>query len=296
MIKAAIEISQLSKAFGRVQALRGLDLSVAPGEVHALLGPNGSGKSTTIRVLLGLLRADGGSIQLHGKDPWRDLVELHSRIAYVPGDVSLWPMLTGGEAIDLICELRGRALPKRRRELIELFDFDPTRRCATYSKGNRQKVAIIAALAADAELFIFDEPTSGLDPLMELTFQSEVRKLSDSGATVLLSSHILSEAESLADRISIIKTGEIVRTGTLAELQTGARHNLRAVFRGAPPPLPDLGEGALELGSDWLLAKVPGELTAEVLRAVSAADLVDFSFAPPTLEELFRGFYEDSDD
>lgn len=292
----AIEITGLSKSFGHVQALRNLDLAVELGEVHALLGPNGAGKSTAIRILLGLLRANSGTAVVLGQDPWQDLVSLHQRIAYVPGDVSLWPSLTGGEALDLICTLRGQVDPSRRRELVELFDFDPSRRCATYSKGNRQKVAIIAALAARADLFIFDEPTSGLDPLMELTFQSEVRRLADAGATVLLSSHILSEAESLADRISIIREGQIVRTGTLAQLQQGARHNLRAVFRGAPPTLPDLGADAVEFGADWLVAKVPGELTAAVLRAVSASDLVDFSFAPPTLEELFRGFYEDPSD
>ncbi|MGH3660830.1 MAG: ABC transporter ATP-binding protein, partial [Micromonosporaceae bacterium] len=194
---AAIRVEGLVKTFGRTHALDGLDLTVETGEVHGLLGPNGAGKSTTIRVLLGLLRADAGQVRLLGGDPWRDAVALHRRLAYVPGDVNLWPGLTGGEAIDLFGSLRGGLDRARRDQLLERFRLDPRKRCRTYSKGNRQKVALVAAFASDVELFILDEPTSGLDPLMEAAFQETVREVSGNGATVLLSSHIFSEVEAL---------------------------------------------------------------------------------------------------
>src|SRR5215218_5460769 len=224
----AISVAGLVKRFGATTALDGLDLSVASGTVHGFLGPNGAGKSTTIRVLLGLLRADAGSVTLLGGDPWHDAVELHRRLAYVPGDVSLWLKLTGGETIDLLGRLRGDADPKRRDELIERFELDPTKRARTYSKGNRQKVALVAALSSSAELLVLDEPTSGLDPLMEAEFQRCIREVRDEGRTVLLSSHILAEVEALCDVVSIIRVGRTVQSGTLVELRRLTRTSVTA--------------------------------------------------------------------
>ncbi|MGV3758700.1 MAG: ABC transporter ATP-binding protein, partial [Actinomycetota bacterium] len=212
---AVISVQGLVKTFGSTRALDGLDLEVAPGEVHGFLGPNGSGKTTTIRVLLGLLRADAGEVSLLGADPWHDAVELHRRLAYVPGDVSLWPKLTGGEIIDFFARLRGDVDEARRDALIERFELDPTKRSRTYSKGNRQKVALVAGLASSAELLVLDEPTSGLDPLMEAEFQECIREARAEGRTVLLSSHILAEVEALCDRVSIIRAGRTVESGAL---------------------------------------------------------------------------------
>jgi ABC-2 type transport system ATP-binding protein len=219
-----VEARGLVKRFGRVTALDGLDLAVGAGEVHGFLGPNGAGKSTTIRILLGLARASGGSATVFGRDPWTDAVELHRRIAYVPGDVSIWPNLSGGEAIDLIGRLRGgaadaRAYAERKARLVDVFQFDPSKKGRAYSKGNRQKVALVAAFATPADLYILDEPTSGLDPVMEAVFDTEIRRVAGEGATVLLSSHILSEVEQLCDRVSIIRAGATVETGTLAALR-----------------------------------------------------------------------------
>src|SRR6201996_5144362 len=215
----AIAVSGLRKSYGKTVALDGLDLSVAEGEVHGFLGPNGSGKTTTIRVLLGLLRADGGTVRLLGGDPWRDAVALHRRIAYVPGDVTLWPNLTGMQAIDFLAHLRGNGVDTGRRDqLIERFELDPHKKARTYSKGNRQKVAIVAAFSTNAELYILDEPTSGLDPLMERAFQTCVEEVADRGAPVLLSSHILAEVEKLCDTVTIIRAGRTVRSGTLSQL------------------------------------------------------------------------------
>src|SRR5438132_6132901 len=214
----AIRTEALVKSFGHTRALDGLDLTVHTGEVHGFLGPNGAGKTTTIRILLGLMRADAGTARLLGGDPWHDATALHRRLAYVPGDVTLWPNLSGGEVIDLLGRLRGGIDPKRRAELLERFDLDPTKKGRAYSKGNRQKVALVAALASDAELFILDEPTSGLDPLMEAEFQRCIAEERDSGRTILLSSHILAEVEALCDRVSIVRSGRIVESGTLTEL------------------------------------------------------------------------------
>lgn len=226
---AVIAVRGLDKKFGRVQALDGFDLMVRPGEVHGFLGPNGAGKSTTIRVLLGLLKKSGGEVELFGQDPWADAVELHSRLAYVPGDVSFWPNLTGGEIIDLLGRLRGGLDESKRAELLNRFELDPTKKFRTYSKGNRQKVALVAALASDVELYILDEPTSGLDPLMEQVFQKEIHQLKEQGKTVLLSSHILSEVEALCDRATIIREGKTVANYSLAELK--AEHaNLESLF------------------------------------------------------------------
>src|SRR5215217_7080261 len=218
-MSTAISVAGLVKTFGVTRALDGLDLEVASGEVHGFLGPNGSGKSTTIRVLLGLLRADSGAVRLLDGDPWREAVALHRRLAYVPGDVTLWPNITGGEAIDLLGRLRGDLDPVRRADLLERFDLDPRKKARTYSKGNRQKVALVAALASDAELLILDEPTSGLDPLMEAVFQECIREVRAEGRTVLLSSHILAEVEALCDRVSIIRAGRTVQSGTLSDLR-----------------------------------------------------------------------------
>src|ERR687888_1420215 len=236
----AISISGLVKTFGPTRALDGLDLEVQTGEVHGFLGPNGAGKSTTIRVLLGLLRADAGQVSLLGGDPWKDAVDLHHRLAYVPGDVNLWPNLSGGEVIDLLGRLRGGLDQRRRKELIERFDFDPQKKGRTYSKGNRQKVAIVAALASNVELLILDEPTSGLDPLMESVFQDCIKEERESGRTVLLSSHILAEVEALCDRVSIIRLGRTVETGTLSELRHLTRTSISAELAGAPNGLTSL--------------------------------------------------------
>lgn len=232
-----IRIDGLVKTFGTARALDGLDMNVRRGEVHGFLGPNGSGKSTTIRILLGLMRADAGEMTLFGADPWRDAVELHSRLAYVPGDVSLWPRLTGGQCIDLFGRSLGGLDPARRDGLIERFRLDPTKRARDYSKGNRQKVSLIAALASDPELLVLDEPTSGLDPLMEQVFQECVREAVDSGATVLLSSHIMGEVEALADRVSIIRDGRTVSSGTLADLRRHTTTEIHAVTDTRPHAL-----------------------------------------------------------
>src|SRR6478735_986241 len=228
----AISVSGLHKSFGRTHALDGLDLEVETGEVHGFLGPNGAGKSTTIRVLLGLLRADAGAAQVLGRDPWADAVEAHRRIAYVPGDVTLWRNLSGGEGIDLYGRLRGGLDTRRRAELVERFELDPTKKGRTYSKGNRQKVALVAAFASDVDLLILDEPTSGLDPLMEEVFQRCVEEERERGRTVLLSSHILSEVEELCDRVSIIRKGRTVESGSLADLRHLTRTSVTAELAG----------------------------------------------------------------
>jgi ABC-2 type transport system ATP-binding protein len=271
----AIEVRGLRKAFGRTVALDGLDLTVRTGEVHAFLGPTGAGKTTTIRVLLGMLRADGGQVSLLGADPWRDAVSLHRRLAYVPGDVTLWPTLTGGEIIDLLGQLRGNLDTKRRDSLIERFKLDPRRKARTYSKGNRQKVALIAALASDVELLVLDEPTSGLDPLMEATFRDCIQAERGDGRTVLLSSHILSEAEALADRVTIIRAGRAVETGTLAELRHLHRVSVDA----------DLADGS------HVHREVDQSELNDVLKQLTAVGVRNLTCQPPTLEELFLQQY-----
>ncbi|MFJ9843148.1 ABC transporter ATP-binding protein [Kitasatospora sp. NPDC101155] len=290
----AITLSGLRKAFGRTTALDGLDLTVETGEVHGFLGPNGAGKSTTIRVLLGLLRADGGSARLLGKDPWSDAVELHRRLAYVPGDVELWPNLTGGQAIDLLSRLRGRLDRRRRDELIERFDLDPTKKGRSYSKGNRQKVAIVAALASAAELLLLDEPTSGLDPLMEVVFQDVVRQAKEQGRTVLLSSHILDEVEKLGDRVSIIRHGRVVQTGTLGELRHLTRTTVEAETSRPVTGL-DALDGVHALRTDGLRVHfaVDGARLDAAVRKLSEAGLRSLVSHPPTLEELMLRHYGD---
>ncbi|MBX6388425.1 MAG: ABC transporter ATP-binding protein [Frankia sp.] len=294
----AIQARGLVKKFGSFTALDGLDLTVARGEVHGFLGPNGAGKSTTIRVLLGLMRADGGTVELLGGDPWRDVVRLHRRLAYVPGDVVLWPGLTGGEAIDLLGNLRGGLNETRRAELIERFELDPTKRGRQYSKGNRQKVAIVAALASDVELLVLDEPTSGLDPLMEAVFQEEIAREKAAGRTVLLSSHILSEVEALADRVSIIRRGRIVQTGTLADLRRQTRITITANLDRPPTDLSDLPvihDARLE-GTRLTGSVDPDQINA-AMAALVPHQMSALTVSPASLENLFlRQYGDDSPD
>ncbi|MDN6486789.1 MAG: ABC transporter ATP-binding protein [Ancrocorticia sp.] len=292
MSEDVIKVEGLTKSYGRFQALKGLNLNVHRGEVLGFLGPNGAGKSTTIRVLLGLLKADGGAIELLGQDPWKDVVSLHRRLAYVPGDVSLWPGMTGGEAIDLLGSLRGGLDENRRAELIERFELDPTKRGRQYSKGNRQKVAIIAALASNVELLILDEPTSGLDPLMENVFQEVIGEAKAEGASVLLSSHILSEAESLADRMSIIRDGKIVQTGTFAELQNGTRSQIRADFGRQPSDQALELLGDVHIDGSRLSASVDSSKVGEAMAALAPFEMTTLTVEPPSLETLFLRLYE----
>jgi ABC-2 type transport system ATP-binding protein len=291
----ALSISGLHKSYGPTHALDGLDLEVRTGEVHGFLGPNGAGKSTTIRVLLGLLRADSGTVDLLGGDPWRDAAALHRRLAYVPGDVSLWPNLTGGEVIDLLGRLRGGIDSRRRADLLERFELDPTKKGRSYSKGNRQKVALVAALSSDAELLLLDEPTSGLDPLMEAEFQECIREVKAEGRTVLLSSHIMAEVEALGDRVSIIRSGRIVQAGTLADLRHLTRTTVVAEtsqhadgLRSVPGVLdPQFSDGRVSF-------QVESDHLDEAIRHLSGLGIRSLASHPPTLEELFlRQYGED---
>jgi ABC-2 type transport system ATP-binding protein len=293
----AIEVSGLRKAFGKSVALDGLDLTVAAGEVHGFLGPNGAGKTTTIRVLLGLLRADGGRAALLGGDPWRQAVQLHRKLAYVPGDVTLWPNLTGGEVIDLLGRLRGGLDSKRRSDLLDRFDLDPAKKARAYSKGNRQKVALVAALASDADLLILDEPTSGLDPLMEAVFRQCVQDERARGRTMLLSSHILSEVEALCDRVTIIGAGRTVETGTLAELRHLTRTSVAAELTRPVAGLdrmPGVHALAIETGPEGgtrIRCEVDSGQLDALLRAIVPAGVRTLVSQPPTLEELFLRHY-----
>ncbi|MEV7783291.1 ABC transporter ATP-binding protein [Kitasatospora sp. NPDC088351] len=290
----AIALSGLRKSFGRTTALDGLDLTVETGEVHGFLGPNGAGKSTTIRVLLGLLRADGGTARLLGKDPWNDAVELHRRLAYVPGDVELWPNLTGGEAIDLLARLHGNHDRRRRDELVERFDLDPAKKGRAYSKGNRQKVAIVAALASDAELLLLDEPTAGLDPLMEVVFQDVVLQAKRQGRTILLSSHILAQVEKLGDRVSIIRRGRVVQSGTLGELRHLTRTTIEAETQRPVTDLADLpGVHGVRTDGNRVHFAVDGARLDAAVQRLGAAGLRSLVSHPPTLEELMLRHYGD---
>src|SRR3954452_4052275 len=287
-MNAVIDVHQLSKAFGSARALDGLDLVVGPGQVHGFLGPNGSGKSTTIRILLGLLRADGGTLRLFGADPRADAVGLHSRLAYVPGEVTLWPKLTGGEAIDLFTSLRGGVDARRKAELLDRFQLDPTKKARAYSKGNRQKVALIAALASDVELLVLDEPTAGLDPLMELEFQRCVQEAAATGVTVLLSSHILAEVEKLCDRLTIIRAGRAVQTGTLTELRHLTRSTVTVVCRedagavaAAVPGVHDV-----QRDGDRVRFTVEDRALSPLMARLAPLDIQNLVVAPPTLGEV----------
>ena len=293
-METVIRASGLTKSFGRTKALDGLDLVVQAGEVHGFLGPNGAGKSTTIRILLGLLRADAGEAELLGGDPWRDAVSLHRRLAYVPGDVTLWPTLTGGEIIDLLGRLRGGLDTKRRAELIERFDLDPTKKGRAYSKGNRQKVALIAALASDVELLLLDEPTAGLDPLMEAVFRETVEEAKRAGRSVLLSSHILAEVEALCDRVSIIRNGRNVESGTLSELRHLTRTSIAAETARPVPELASMaGVHDLRTNGTQLRCEVDTAELQSFLRRLTDAGVRSLTSQPPTLEELFLRHYGD---
>lgn len=289
---SVVEMAGVVKRFGPVTALNGLDFEVSAGEVHGFLGPNGSGKSTTLRLLLGMLRANAGSARVLGLDPWRDVARLHRRLAYVPGDVALWPNLTGGEVIELLGRLQGGQDPARRDELLALFELDPTKKTRTYSKGNRQKVALVAALATDAELFLLDEPTSGLDPLMEDAFRGCVRDLKAQGRTVLLSSHILSEAEALSDRVSIIRAGRVVESGPLEQLRHLTRTSVTADVDAVPPDLGILaGVHDLEVAGHRISAQLDPAGLGPFLQVLTRAGLRALTSQPPTLEDLFLRHY-----
>lgn len=293
---AVIQTNRLIKKFGQFTALDGVSLEVNEGEVFGFIGPNGAGKSTTIRILLGMLRATEGEAKVFGKDAWKDAVEIHKRIAYVPGDVNLWPNVTGGEVIDIFMKMNGGTNYKKRDELIERYQFDPSKKCRTYSKGNRQKVALIAAFASDADLYILDEPTSGLDPLMENVFQQCVQEVKGEGKTVFLSSHILSEVEKLCDRVGIIRQGKIIETGTLEQL----RHLTRSQFTiQTKQPIPNLheleGVYQVEEKDTQYSFQVDTEKLAGVIRYVAQFDIEKLESSAPTLEDLFMRYYQDKD-
>ncbi|NLG45295.1 ABC transporter ATP-binding protein [Gordonia sp. (in: high G+C Gram-positive bacteria)] len=295
-----IDVRGLVKKFGSFTALDHLDLTVSAGEVRGFLGPNGAGKSTAIRVLLGLLRADDGEIRMFDGDPWRDAVALHRRLAYVPGDVTLWPNLTGGECIDYLARLRGGVDAARRAELLERFELDPTKKGRTYSKGNRQKVALVAALASNADLFIFDEPTSGLDPLMETVFTDYVNQLRAQGTAILLSSHILSEVEKVCDTVTIIRAGRAVESGTLAELRHLTRSRVQAVVTapdvdalGRIVGVHDLSVQPVESGLR-VTFNVDDSTVAQILAPLSGHGVQSLQVTPPSLEDLFLRHYGDA--
>lgn len=291
-VNTVIRLANVSKKFGSVVALDGLDLAVAGGEVHGFLGPNGSGKTTTLRCILGLMKVDHGLIEVFGQDPRRNAVELHKRIAYVPGDVSLWPNLSGGEVIDLLARLRGGLNQRKRDILVEQFELDPTKKIRNYSKGNRQKVALIAALAADVELLLLDEPTSGLDPLMESTFRSMIDDWRAEGGAVLLSSHILAEAEALSDRISIIRAGQIVETGTLEQMRHLTRTQVTAVCRTEPTGIGDVaGVHDCVLSGNQITCGVDQPALDDFVSALSRFGIVSLATQPATLEQLFLSHY-----
>ncbi|MEV4575343.1 ABC transporter ATP-binding protein [Nonomuraea jabiensis] len=288
-----ISVAALTKSYGATRALDGLDLSVRAGEVHGFLGPNGAGKSTTIRILLGLIRATSGTVRLLGGDPWRQAAELHRRLAYVPGDVTLWPTLTGGEVIDLLGRARGGLDQRRRAELMDRFELDPRKKTGAYSKGNRQKVALVAALSSRAELLILDEPTSGLDPLMEDAFRTSVIEERRAGRTVLLSSHILSEVEALCDRVTIIRAGRAVESGTLSGLRHLTRTSITADLAGSPGSLSDLpGVYDVLVENGRLTCQADSGALDGLLARLSAIGVRGLTCAPPSLEDLFLRHYQ----
>lgn len=288
-----LSITNLTKRFGRFTALDGVNMELKQGEVFGFIGPNGAGKSTAIRVLLGILKASEGEVKIFGLDAWHDAVEIHKRIAYVPGDVNLWPNLTGGEVIDLFMNMRGTSNQSRRQELIQKFNLDPTKKCRTYSKGNRQKVALIAAFASDADLYILDEPTSGLDPLMEMIFQECVMQAKNAGKTVLLSSHILSEVEKLCDRVGIIRQGKMIETGTLNELRHLTRTNFFVETKQAVTELATIkGVYNIKMQEQVLSFQTDTDALDTVIKHLSQFGIVKLESAPPTLEDLFIRHYE----
>lgn len=290
-----VEVKGLTKTFGEVIALNKVELTIEKGMIYGFIGPNGAGKSTTLRILLGILKPNSGKIQIFGKDAWKDAVEIHRKVAYVPGDVRLWPNLTGGEVIDLLLKMHGSFQQEKRDELISRFDLDPSKKCRTYSKGNRQKIALIAAFAAEADLYILDEPTSGLDPLMERIFQDLILGLKAEGKTVLLSSHILSEVEKVCDRVAIIREGKIVEEGSLEDLQHLTRSQITMETR---EPIPDLAGifGVHEVqkaGAGWSF-QVDTEEMDSVFRILSRYGILKLESRPPQLEDLFLRHYNEN--
>jgi len=287
-----VKAEGLVKTFGKVKALDGVNLEIGQGEVYGFIGPNGAGKSTTIRTLLGVLKPDSGTARIFGRDAWHDAVDIHKRLAYVPGDVNLWDNLTGGEIIDLFVRLRRGQNTQYQKDLIEKFDFDPTKKAATYSKGNRQKVALVAAFASDADFYIFDEPTSGLDPLMELVFHDCVKKVTAQGKTVLLSSHILSEVEKLCDRLSIIRNGKIVDTGTLREMRHLSQTNVTVETKMPIAGLQEMnGVYNIRENAGIVSFCTDSSATGTVMKYLADAGITHITVTPPTLEELFLGHY-----
>ncbi|MFY9286779.1 MAG: ATP-binding cassette domain-containing protein [Tissierellaceae bacterium] len=288
-----ISVRDLTKKFGNFTALDGINMEVEEGEIYGFIGPNGAGKTTTLRILLGILKATRGEAKIFGKDAWKDAVEIHRNVAYVPGDVNLWPNLTGGEVIDLFVKLRGSNNKSRREELIERFDLDPSKKCRTYSKGNRQKVALIAAFASDADLYILDEPTSGLDPLMENIFQEYIKLAREEGKSVLLSSHILSEVEKLCDKVSIIREGKIIESGSLEELRHLTRTSMMIQTREPIESLNRLkGVHDIEKRNNTIYFQVDGEELDNVIKYISPFGIIKLESAPPTLEDLFLRHYK----
>jgi ABC-2 type transport system ATP-binding protein len=288
-----LKTENLTKRFGKFTALDGVDIEVNKGQVYGFIGPNGAGKSTTIRILLGILKATEGRAEIFGKDVWKYAVELHKRIAYVPGDVNLWPNLTGGEVIDLFTKLRGGNNKNKREELIEKFKLDPTKKCRTYSKGNRQKVALVSAFSSAADLYILDEPTSGLDPLMEQVFQETIKDAKDEGKSVLLSSHILSEVEKLCDSVGIIREGKIIESGTLDEMRHLTRNHILVETKNSIPSLENFrGVHDLENTDQGLAFQVDTEEMDVVMKHISKYGILKLESAPPTLEDLFMRHYE----
>ncbi|MGP4072663.1 ABC transporter ATP-binding protein [Piscibacillus sp. B03] len=283
----------LKKNFGKVEALKGVDIELNKGEVYGFIGPNGAGKSTTIRILLGILKPTSGKGAIFGKDVWTDAVEIHKRIAYVPGDVNLWSNLTGGEVIDFFTKMRGAEINlERKEELIKKFQLDPTKKCGTYSKGNRQKVALVSAFAADADLYILDEPTSGLDPLMERVFQECVLEAKAEGKSVLLSSHILSEVEKLCDKVGIIRDGEIIESGSLEDLRHLTRTTI--LIETKHPLSLDSINGVHDVQNEGnrYQFQVDTDQLDDVMKHISQAGVTKLESAPPTLEDLFMRHYE----
>jgi polyether ionophore transport system ATP-binding protein len=290
---AVIDIRDLHKHFGHVRALDGLDLRVREGEIHGFLGPNGAGKSTTIRILLGTIRATSGQVSMLGRDPWADAVALHREIAYVPGDVTLWPALTGGEIIELLARMRGGLDEARRDELIKRFDLDPRKKARTYSKGNRQKVSLISAFSSRARLYLLDEPSSGLDPLMEHVFRECAKEERDRGATVLLSSHILAETEALCDKVTIIRSGKTVESGSLQDMRHLSRFSITAELVGDPPDISGIkGVADVSIDDHTLHAQVDSDSLGELIRVLGEAGVRSLVSQPPTLEELFLRHYK----
>ena len=292
-----VEIRELTKKFGSFTALDQVELTMDAGEICGFIGPNGAGKSTTIRVLLGMLKPTSGTVKIFGLDAWKDAVQIHKKVAYVPGDANLWPNLTGGEVIDLFLKMRGNGSPSKKEELLKRFELDPTKKCRTYSKGNRQKIALISAFASDADLYILDEPTSGLDPLMERIFQECVLEVKAEGKSVLLSSHILSEVEKLCDKIAIIRQGKIIETGTLSEMRHLTRTKLTIKTKETIPALQEMkGIHNLEQSDSEFVFQVDTEELGNIIQYISTFGIEKLESASPTLEDLFMRHYEGTED